>query len=167
MLANGATTLWERWEYETGGAMNSHNHPMMGSVDSWFYKYILGILPDTGSPGFEKFTIHPFILTDLDFAEGEFDSVKGKIKSAWRKEKGSVYLTVTIPANSTVQFSVSTAGVYDWKSIIPYPTLNLTIDGAATDAWIAMSDFRYESLPYTFNVVNSTATAMSLTVNKR
>lgn len=25
MLANGATTLWERWEYATGGSMNSHN----------------------------------------------------------------------------------------------------------------------------------------------
>jgi alpha-L-rhamnosidase len=100
MLANGATTLWERWEYETGGAMNSHNHPMMGSVDSWFYKYIPGILPDISGPGFEKFTIHPVVLNDLDFAEGEFDSMKGKIKSAWKKEKGSIYLTVTIPGNS-------------------------------------------------------------------
>ena len=50
MLANGATTLWERWEYETGGAMNSHNHPMMGSVDSWFYKYVLGIRPEINGP---------------------------------------------------------------------------------------------------------------------
>ncbi len=32
MLANGATTLWERWELLTGGGMNSHNHPMLGSV---------------------------------------------------------------------------------------------------------------------------------------
>jgi alpha-L-rhamnosidase len=100
MLANGATTLWERWEYETGGAMNSHNHPMMGSIDSWFYKYILGILPDINGPGFEKFTIHPIILNDLSFAEGEFDTVKGKIKCAWKKERGSIYLHVTIPGNS-------------------------------------------------------------------
>ncbi len=100
MLANGATTLWERWEFETGGAMNSHNHPMMGSVDSWFYKYILGILPDIDGPGFEKFTIHPFIPNDLTFAEGELNTIKGKIKSSWKKEKGSVYLDILVPCNS-------------------------------------------------------------------
>lgn len=100
MLANGATTLWERWEFETGGAMNSHNHPMMGSVDSWFYKYILGILPDANGPGFEKLTIHPYIIGDLTFAEGELNTIKGRIKSAWKKEKGSVYLTISVPCNS-------------------------------------------------------------------
>jgi alpha-L-rhamnosidase len=31
MLANDATTLWERWEPLTGSGMNSHNHPMMVS----------------------------------------------------------------------------------------------------------------------------------------
>jgi len=111
MLANGATTLWERWEFETGGAMNSHNHPMMGSVDSWFYKYILGILPDISGPGFEKFTIHPIIPDDLKFAEGEFNSVKGKIKSAWKKEKGSIFLTVTVPGNSTATVYVPSKNI--------------------------------------------------------
>lgn len=111
MLANGATTLWERWEFETGGAMNSHNHPMMGSVDSWFYKYILGILPDNSGPGFEKFTIHPIIIDDLKFAEGEFDSVKGKIKSAWKKENGSIFLTVTVPGNSTATVYVPSKNI--------------------------------------------------------
>ena len=43
MLANGATTLWERWESLTGPGMNSHNHPMMGSVSAWFHKYLGGI----------------------------------------------------------------------------------------------------------------------------
>jgi alpha-L-rhamnosidase len=101
MLANGATTLWERWEHETGGAMNSHNHPMMGSVGSWFYKYLLGIIPDADEAGFEKFTIHPYVIKDLDFAEGEYNSVKGLIKSRWRKEPGTINFDVTVPGNST------------------------------------------------------------------
>ena len=100
MLENGATTLWERWEYATGDAMNSHNHPMMGSVDSWFYKYLLGIVPDVAHPGFERFAIRPYIVGDLRFAEGEFRSIKGPIRSAWRKEKGSLALDVSIPAGS-------------------------------------------------------------------
>jgi len=46
MLANGATTLWERWELATGGGMNSHNHPMLGSVGAWFYRAVAGIQAD-------------------------------------------------------------------------------------------------------------------------
>lgn len=106
MLSKGATTLWERWEYATGDAMNSHNHPMMGSVDSWFYKYIVGINPNTQYPGFEKFTIKPIILEDLDFAEGELKTVKGTIKSAWYKKGDTFSLNVSIPANTTAMVYV-------------------------------------------------------------
>jgi len=103
MLANGATTLWERWENETTCAMNSHNHPMMGSVDSWFYKYILGIRPDISGAGFSKFSIHPYIPNDMKYAEGELKTVKGVIKSAWKKENGLIKLNITIPANTTAE----------------------------------------------------------------
>jgi len=108
MLANGATTLWERWENKTGAEMNSHNHPMMGSVGSWFYKYLVGILPDSKGPGFEKFTIKPYILDELRFVDGEYNSVKGIIKSAWRKESGSVSMDLTIPGNSTAMVFIPT-----------------------------------------------------------
>ncbi|RYY54526.1 MAG: hypothetical protein EOO09_13995 [Chitinophagaceae bacterium] len=108
MLEKGATTLWERWEYETGGSMNSHNHPMMGSVGSWLYKYILGILPDVASPGFDKFTIRPYILSGLDFANGEYKSVKGLVKSSWRKINGSVVMDITVPANSVATVYIPT-----------------------------------------------------------
>jgi len=111
MLANGATTLWERWEHETGGAMNSHDHPMMGSVGSWFYKYLLGILPDVEGVGFGKFTIHPIIMNDLNFAEGEFKSIKGLIKSSWRKESGFINFDVTIPGNSIATVFVPTKDI--------------------------------------------------------
>ncbi|HZK95556.1 MAG TPA: family 78 glycoside hydrolase catalytic domain [Prolixibacteraceae bacterium] len=108
MLDNGATTLWERWENKTGGEMNSHNHPMMGSVDTWFYKYLSGIRPDAQGPGFNEFIIRPYIINELDFVEGEFQSVKGLIKSAWRKESGSVSMDVTIPGNSTATVFIPT-----------------------------------------------------------
>lgn len=115
MLENGATTLWERWEYATGDAMNSHNHPMMGSVDSWFYKYILGIIPDVAHPGFERFTIHPYIPNDLEFAEGEFQSVKGPVRSAWSKQNGRLTLRIHVPANSVATVYVPTQQVRSVK----------------------------------------------------
>lgn len=106
MLANGATTVWERWEYATGGSMNSHNHPMMGSVGSWMYKYLLGIIPDIEHPGFEQFTIKPYIPALLEFSEGAYRSIKGEIKSSWKKQKGRLELTVTIPPNSIAQVHI-------------------------------------------------------------
>ena len=111
MLQNGATTLWERWEYATGDEMNSHNHPMMGSIDSWFYKYLLGIVPDAEHPGFDRFTIHPYVVDDLEFAEGEFNSVKGTIRSGWSKKNGVLSLNVTIPANSVATVYVPSSRV--------------------------------------------------------
>jgi len=103
MLSKGATTLWERWEYATGDAMNSHNHPMMGSVDSWFYKYVIGINPDFQHPGFEKFSIKPFIFNDLSFAKGELNTIKGVIKSSWEKQGKMLTMNITIPANTTAR----------------------------------------------------------------
>jgi len=106
MLEKGATTLWERWEYETGGSMNSHNHPMMGSVGSWLYKYLLGIMPDEAHPGFERFRIKPYLPTDLNACAGEYDSIRGKIKSAWKKEKDKVIFSVSIPGNAMAEVYV-------------------------------------------------------------
>ena len=55
MIEQGATTIWERWEYETGYGMNSHNHPMYGSISAWFYRYLSGITPM--KPNFSKIKI--------------------------------------------------------------------------------------------------------------
>ena len=65
MLAGGATTLWERWEHATGGGMNSHNHPMMGSVGAWFYRVLAGIRAHPGGPGFARFSVRPEIVPGL------------------------------------------------------------------------------------------------------
>jgi len=111
MLAEGATTLWERWEYATGGSMNSHNHPMMGSVGSWLYKYLLGIIPDAGHPGFERFVLRPYIPEDLQYADGSYQSVKGEIRSSWRKKKGTLEYQVSVPANSIATVYIPTKDV--------------------------------------------------------
>ena len=101
MLSKGATTIWERWEYLTGDAMNSHNHPMMGSIGSWFYKYLLGLVPDFEDPGFSTFTIDPRYPDGLDYAKGSLQTVKGKISVDWERKGRSVSLKVTVPGNAT------------------------------------------------------------------
>ena len=45
--------------------MNSHNHPMMGSVSSWFFKYLAGINVAKGAPGFPGNIDPPYFLKSL------------------------------------------------------------------------------------------------------
>lgn len=100
MLSKGATTVWERWELMTGGAMNSHNHPMLGSVSAWFYKYVAGIRPDPSGPGFKRFYIQPSAIKELDWVKAEYTSMYGVIRCAWRRDADGFRLNVTVPVNS-------------------------------------------------------------------
>jgi alpha-L-rhamnosidase len=111
MLENGATTLWERWEELTGGGMNSHNHPMMGSVGAWLYKYLGGINTDAQAPGFKRIIIHPYPVGDLTWVRSEYTSMYGVIRSAWRKEGKTFRLNVTVPVNTTATVYVPASNV--------------------------------------------------------
>ena len=96
MLANGATTLYESWEYPDTVA--SQNHPMFGSISEWFFKSLLGI--NARAPGFTKFEIKPQPAGDLTRAKGYYDAMVGRIVSDWHIEGVKLYMDVTIPANS-------------------------------------------------------------------
>src|SRR3546814_11919650 len=53
MVAKGATTMWERWNGDTGDlAMNSYNHYAFGAVVGFFYRRLAGIAP--AAPGFRR-----------------------------------------------------------------------------------------------------------------
>lgn len=109
MLANGATTLWERWEHLTEGGMNSHNHPMMGSVSAWFYKYLAGIQPDPAAPGFKHFIVRPRVVEGLNWVRASYTSMYGVIRSEWRKENGTFVLKVSVPVNTSATVCIPEA----------------------------------------------------------
>jgi len=102
MLANGATTLYESWQYPD--TVDSQNHPMFGSISEWFYKSLLGI--NATSPGFTTFEIKPQPTGDLTWAKGHYDAVSGHIASEWKIEGIRFYLNVTVPANTTATLYV-------------------------------------------------------------
>jgi len=80
-------------------------HAMMpslgGPVGAWFYQAILGIRPDPAGPGFKCIIIKPEMVGDLTWAEGSYDSVRGKISCAWEKSGERFKLRVEIPVNTT------------------------------------------------------------------
>lgn len=103
MIENGATTLWELWNNKVGPSMNSHNHPMLGSVGGWFYNALAGINPDPSATGYRRILIRPQIVRDLRFASGTIETIRGPVTSSWTHTPGVVSVEVTVPVNSQAQ----------------------------------------------------------------
>jgi hypothetical protein len=106
-LKMGATSLTEKWDAGVG-SFGSQNHFMLGQINEWFFHDLAGIQPDSQSPGFKHFNIHPDIVGDLTEVQAGYDSVRGKIVSEWRLTKNRVQLHVVIPANTTATIALPT-----------------------------------------------------------
>jgi alpha-L-rhamnosidase len=109
-VKNGATTIWERLNSYTeengfGGnnSMNSFNHYSFGSVASWMYNYSLGIQRDPQFPGFKHFILSPTPDPngEMTWAKGYYDSMYGRIESAWQTAETGWTYTTTIPPNTS------------------------------------------------------------------
>lgn len=99
MVVKRATTMWERWNGDTGDvAMNSYNHYAFGAIVAFMYRRLAGI--DMGIPGIEKIAIRPICDPRLKYASGSYESVYGRISSDWRRSNGRLELNVTIPPNA-------------------------------------------------------------------
>jgi alpha-L-rhamnosidase len=104
----GSTTMWERWDgwrpdkgFQDPG-MNSFNHYWLGCVSEWLFTQAAGI--DTEAGGFKRITIRPEIVkpdTGFQWVKASYHSLRGRIDSAWKLDKGQFELKVTIPGNTT------------------------------------------------------------------
>lgn len=110
MTKNGATTIWELWNGNTADPkMNSQNHVMLlGDLLIWYYENIAGIKSSTTAPGFKKIIMNPDFETNLDYVNASYDSMYGLIKSSWKKSKGKLQWSITIPANTSAQVYLPT-----------------------------------------------------------
>ncbi|MDR0391764.1 MAG: glycoside hydrolase family 78 protein [Planctomycetaceae bacterium] len=103
MVAKGATTIWELWNGDTANpAMNSGNHVMLvGDLIIWYYEYLAGIKADPEHPAFEHIIMKPIVVGDLKFVEAEYHSVRGLIKSRWKRDDNKFHWEIEIPPGST------------------------------------------------------------------
>ncbi len=101
-IAQGATTLWEQWNFK--GGMESHNHAMLAGVDSSFFTRLAGIT--ALKPGYLQINIGPFMPKELSFAAATQETVKGRIAVRWQRNHDNVELKVTIPVNTTALVSI-------------------------------------------------------------
>jgi alpha-L-rhamnosidase len=100
MIAKGATTIWERWNGDTGDvAMNSFNHYALGAVAGFLFRRVAGIEPV--SSGFREILVRPVLDPRVKSAGADYDSVLGRISSDWRWTPGEAFqLSLTIPPNA-------------------------------------------------------------------
>lgn len=114
-IANGATTIWERWDSYTkedafgrhNAAMNSFSHYAFGAVCEWMFDTLAGIRSD--GPGFQKIIIEPLppapgsnaMHEPIHWVRASYESIRGPIRSDWKLADGRFDLRVTIPANTT------------------------------------------------------------------
>lgn len=112
-----ANTIWESWEgTEAQGGIASLDHYSKGAVCEWLFGDMCGIKVS----GENEFTIAPKAGGKFTFAECEYQSVYGKVKSGWERQNGKTAYKIVIPANTTAKVILPggektlTAGEYEF-----------------------------------------------------
>lgn len=87
-------TMCEFWTLK-----QSHNHVMMGSIDSWFYETLAGVRLQESSPAYGKTILKPYIPDDLNRVDCALGTVRGDLRTAWKKNGSGLEMMVEIPFN--------------------------------------------------------------------
>mgnify|MGYP001313601350 CR=1 FL=1 len=99
MIENGATTLWESWD-----GHDSHNHPMFGSVSSWFYKHVAGLAPHPDTIAFGQAVFKPFRAEDLNHASARVHTIRGQYAVRWSRENSDGWACeIQVPFNCSAE----------------------------------------------------------------
>ena len=103
MLANGATTLWERFEYKKHSGMNSHNHPMYGAAIRWLYENLAGFrvyIP------LKEYVLAPDLPEDLLYFEMQIPLLSGDIYIKCEKKYGAFFVFLDVPFGMKVRLRI-------------------------------------------------------------
>jgi alpha-L-rhamnosidase len=122
-VANGATTVWERWDAIMpdgsihDGSMTplndaerieghephmlSFNHYAYGAVVDWVYRNVGGVAPDVDAPGYRRVVLAPHPCTEVMFASTEIRTGLGTVAFEWRLDGDALRASVTLPFGST------------------------------------------------------------------
>lgn len=136
MVAKGATTIWERWNGDTGDvAMNSFNHYAFGAVGGFLFRRVAGIAP--ASPGFREIDVAPVLDPRVRKAGADYDSVLGRISTDWTWTPGERFeLSLTVPPNATAHVALPA-----------HPDGEVSLDGVGADPARSSGAVRFDVGP--------------------
>lgn len=99
-IRQGFTTLAETWELSPVFKDASVDHVFLGDVAAWYVNDLAGINFDAARPGFEHIIIRPHFPEGLDRVDASYDSIKGKVRSAWKRTSNGIVMDIEIPVNT-------------------------------------------------------------------
>jgi alpha-L-rhamnosidase len=106
MVRHGATTIWERWNGDTGDvAMNSFNHYALGAVCGFLHRRVGAIEPI--EPGFARFRVAPVLDKRSTNLAATLDSARGRIQVEMKTNRRSSSLHLVVPTNSVADVHLS------------------------------------------------------------
>lgn len=103
MAKEGATTVWESWEGTSAqDGIGSLNHYSKGAVCEWLFSVMCGI----NVSGKNSFEIAPRPGGHFSFAEASYDSIYGRVSSAWEIKNGKTVYKISVPPNCTAKIKL-------------------------------------------------------------
>ena len=147
-VANGATSVWERWDSYTkenafGGAdnaaMNSFSHYSFGAVVQWMFQSLAGI--DTDGPGYRRILLKPTPFLSrtngpqepISWVKASYASPSGLIHTAWSVHDRTFEYRADIPPNTTATLYLPSR-----------PTETVTVNGKPLEAAPGVRFLRFE-----------------------
>ena len=111
MPKHGATTIWEAWEgnANSNAGLCSLNHYSKGALCSWLFEVMCGI-----NVSYENhFVIRPVPGGSFKYANAQYQSIYGLIKSGWQKTAGGYEYIIDIPANCMAEVILPSGKKYN------------------------------------------------------
>lgn len=105
-IHRGLTTLPETWVLDKDFKDASLNHAFLGDISAWMMNSLAGINPNPKKPGFAGIIIRPQFIKGISWAKGEYRSVRGLIRSEWKREGNQIELYIIIPANTEAELQL-------------------------------------------------------------
>ncbi len=115
MLDNGATSLWEHWEFSDNTF--SHNHPMFGTYVEFLFRWQAGIrkLSKTKAAAAD-YLIQPDTRR-LNWVNSAVQTPNGRLAVKWVKRGNKIELTIDVPANTVVNLNLPSAKMHKgWET---------------------------------------------------
>lgn len=147
MVAQGATTMWERWNSDIGDlSMNSYNHYAFGAIVGTLYRRFAGIAP--AAPGFSEILVDPVFDVRIGRVRAEYHSQMGCIVTDVNGDGSGVNrLKLTVPSGATAK--VLLPKLRFWREgerpLADRADMKLEINGAlAVHVGSGVFDFRAE-----------------------
>ena len=119
-VKKGATTIWETWDgvRPDGTVHDSFNHYSYGAISGWLFGGVCGIRLSEG-----RLTLCPRPDPSLGFANSEWRSPAGTIRSAWRYEEDHLLFEISVPIPASIELPngekhAVTEGEYHYKVLL-------------------------------------------------